>query len=283
MNDKDLFRLPPDLRLRAPNRRYIGLWVGAATVVVAALALFCEMHLTAAPIEQTVMTAAVMILCCFIMYTSLFDAGHQRACTSESYREKAQTYTRVREEACEGSGTGELEAFCTRLIEEELRQARERVLGAAGEDLDTFERWQSGALTGKAFSALARRKRRAMHRAARLKPLRLSATALLSAAPSRHRQGLMSVQARRVRKTLTAQIPTVLGSLITVAVTFEGIGMTPAATVAALLRLFTVVWTGVRGYSAGSYAVCEDDCAALDGKTTLLRTYCAERQKNGTA
>ena len=49
--------------------------------------------------------------------------------------------------------------------------------------------------------------------------------------------------------------------------------MTPAAVVAACLRLFTVIWTGVRGYAAGAPAVEEEDKTVLECKISLLRAF----------
>ncbi len=281
-DDGGVFPMPLDLRMRAPSRRYMGLWVGFVTVAVAAAALFCEMHMTAVPVEQTFMTAAVMILCCFIMYTSMFDAGHQRSCTAAAYREKAAQYAAVRERVRSEVGTEGLDGFCTRYIAEELREARERILTAAGESLDGFEAWREAEKPRAYLRALPREKRRALRRAARLSALRLSAGMLMSEGGSAHRQAIPSVRGARVKRTVTALLPTTIGSLITVAVTLEGTAMTPAAMIAGLLRLFTVVWTGVRGYSAGSYAVSEDDAAALDCKITLLGMYCAA-EENGAA
>ena len=260
--------------LRQPTRRYAGIWVGAVTVCVAASVLFCELHFTAAPVEQTVMTAAVMILSCFMMYTSLFEAGHERACEGELYRKRAAAYEEARERV-EARGEG-LDAFCTHYAEEELRRVRGRVLFSAGVDTVIFDAYLDGTLARTELRALPRQKRRALRRASRLSPLDICAARLLSADGHTPRGGLVSPARRRVRRTLCALRPTVVGSLVTVAVSPEGIPMTPEAIAAALLRLFTVVWTGVRGYSAGALAVREDDCASLEGKTNLLLAYLAE-------
>jgi hypothetical protein len=220
------------------------------------------------------MTAAVMILCCFIMYTSLFEAGHERSCESELYQKRLEAYERAREQV-ESRG-GSLDGFCTRFISEELRQARGRVLSAAGVEEATFCAYLKGELSREEYASLPRHKRRALRRAARMKPLAISAAQLLSGGSRTHRGGLVSVGKSRVRRTLSALLPTVVGSLVTVAVSPEGIPMTLAAAAVALLRLFTVVWTGVRGYSAGMLAVREDDCAALEGKTGLLTAFLRE-------
>ena len=267
------FVLPPDLRMRAPARKYMGLWVGFATVVVAAGALFCEMHLTAVPLEQTLMTAAVMILCCFIMYTSMFDVGHQRAVKSPPYEAQHKAYTAARERVRERGDLDALEGFCNRYISEELTVARKRLLLASGVPYEVFVRWQEGEMSKEEFQALNGKKRRGMKHAAALTPLKLTSCMLMHEGIGERRQVLPNVGVLRARRTLTALLPTIVGSLITVSVTIEGMLMTPAAIVAGILRLFTVIWTGVRGYSAGAYAVMEDDATSLEVKTTLLLSF----------
>ena len=272
MSDTE-FSLPLDLRMHTPSRKYMGIWVGIATILVATGALFCEMHITAAPLEQTVMTAAVMILCCFIMYTSMFDTGHQKALKSPSYETTYQGYLDARKRVREEGEMDALGAFCCEYVKKELESARERILLSAGLTLAFWEGWQKGAPLQEGETPLTSRKRRALKGASRLQPLKLTSCMLLHEGIGERRQLLLNVGVARTKRIATALLPTIIGSLVTVAVTVEGMVMTPAAIVAGILRLFTVVWTGVRGYSCGVYATLEDDKNALDVKTTLLLEY----------
>ncbi len=258
--------------LRPPARRFWGAWIGGSTVVVAAAVFFCEMHLTAVPIEQTLTTAAVMILCCFIMYTSLYDTGRQTASGESAYRELVSTYGRLREQICGGGRAEELESYCTAYVTEELTAVRGREVAAVGLGIETVDRYIQGELQKEEYSALSRPQRRAIRRAARLRPLTLSAAILLYGGKG-GRRDRFSTHGEQVKRTLGALIPTVAGSLITVAVALEGIPMTPAAVVAACLRLFTVIWTGVRGYASGVTAVEEEDKTVLECKISLLRAF----------
>ncbi len=265
--------LMQDLRRLPPARRYIGVWVGIATVAVASATLFCETHLTAVPIEQTIMTAAVVILSCFIMYTSLFDAGHEKAEGGEEFRAVCNTYHAVRDTARPRMRS--LEAFCRVYAERELTETRKRILEEAGLDVAAYIRYRDNALPREEWRTLPTVKRRALRRALKLKPLRLHATMLLSGGRGARRAPLLSTRPARIRRTAVALIPTILGSLVTVAVTLESMAMTPAAVISGILRIFTIVWCGVRGFSAGLHAVAEDDTAVLESKTALLSAFLA--------
>lgn len=264
------FGLEPRHLLR--NRRYTGIWVGVLTVLVVAATFFCEMHMTAAPAEQTAMTAAVTVLACFIMYTSLFDAGRQKSIGEEAYRTLSENFCRLRERIGRTGGES-LERFCTAYVGEELRRTRETILGSVGERYETFLAYQAGEMTRETFRALSRPRRRALCRAARLKPLRLTAAMLLCEHLGQKRGLVLSGRRGRLKRTVNALIPTLFGSLVTVAVTLEGSEPTPATVIAGLLRIFNLIWTGARGYIAGCNAVSEEESAALETKSTLLELY----------
>ncbi len=260
-----------DLRPRPPSRRYAGVWVGCVTVAVAAATLFCEAHVTAVPPEQTVMTAAVMILSCFIMYTSLFDAGHQKAEDSQDYTRAQDAYRTVREEI--RPRMRELDAFCHAYVEEELASTRAHILERAGLTTIDYLHCRDGELSRAALRQMPRVKRRALRAAVRLKPIRLHPSLLLSGGGGNRRTPRLTAHPARVRRTAVALIPTIIGSMVTVAVTLESMDMTPGAIISGVLRIFTIVWCGVRGYAAGMRALREDDCAVLECKTTLLTAF----------
>lgn len=267
------FGLEPRHLLR--NRRYTGIWVGVLTVLVVAATFFCEMHVTAAPAEQTAMTAAVTVLACFIMYTSLFDAGRQKSIGEDAYRDQTERYRRLGEQVKRGGGEA-LERFCRTYVEEELRRTRETILGSVGERYETFLSYQAGEMTREAFRALPLPRRRALRRAARLKPLHLTAAMLLCEHLGQKRGLVLSGRPGRVKRSVRALIPMLLGSLVTVAVTLEGSDPTPATVIAGLLRIFNLIWTGARGYIAGCNAVPEEESAALETKSALLELYLAQ-------
>ena len=277
MTDKpsEIFSFTGEMRLRPQKRLYAGVGIGLLTILVAAAVFFCEMHITAAPVEQTAMTAAVTILSCFVMYTSLFDAGRQKAYTEGKYTAMKKTYETLRERAQSCAGEA-LEVFCSAYVEEELRRSREHVLKTVGESYETFLSYQAGEMPREEFLARSRTRRRALRRAERMNPLRLSAALLLCERHGTKRGLTLSARPAQVRRITTALFPTVCGSLVTVLVTLETSALTPAAVIAGLLRIFTLIWTGVRGYTAGGASVSHDECAALETKATLLGLYLAD-------
>lgn len=266
------FPFSDGLRLRPEARRYAGIWVGVLTVLAVSAALFCEMHLTAAPIEQTAMTAAVIVFACFVMYTSMFDAGRQRGLSEKAFLGLSERFEAMRDRAREQSGTG-LETFCTAYVAEELTRSRRRLLFAAGESEEDFFRYRDGTMPREAYRARTRARRRALHAAARLKPLRLHAAMLLTRSGGERRGLTLTASGARARRALRALVPTVFGSFVTVAVTLEGQTLTLPLVIAGLLRIFTLVWTGVRGYAAGVSSVTAEESTVLETKITLLDLY----------
>ena len=88
------------------------------------------------------------------------------------------------------------------------------------------------------------------------------------------RRGLtLTASGTRVRRALRALVPMVFGSFVTVAVSLEGQTLTLPLVIAGLLRIFTLVWTGVRGYAAGVSSVTAEESTVLETKITLLDLY----------
>lgn len=280
MTDSKAYTLPPDLRLRPPKRRYAGMFVGGITLIGATAAFFCDMRLSAAPVEQTLVTALVVVLCCFVMYISLFDAGRQKAMLSETYEKAEHAYRESREKARTGQAGGSLDRWCRDYRDRELRDARERLLGCVGVSYGDFTAYLDGTMPKRDFRALPRVKRRALKGALRAKPVPVTAHLLLSSLGTAKKQIVLSVYPDRARRTVTALIPTVCGSLITVAVTLTGNDLSAATVIMGLLRLVALAFTGLRGYSAGQYGVIEDECAVLESKRILLETYLCERESD---
>lgn len=270
----------PSVRGRVLSRRNSAFLIGILTVAVAVAVFFCELHLSAAPTEQTAVTALVMLLCCFVMYTSLYDAGHAHASEREEYSKILEGYESLRERVRALGQPARLERFCSQYVEEELYESRSRILLYAGVDMCEFLCWQGGKMPKSEFDALPKEKQKALRAAAKLKPLKLSAFRLLSGTVGARRKLLLSTRPRRIVRTTTALVPTMFGCLVTVGVQVEAVEMSPALVALGLLRLFAIVWTGVRGYAAGVSAVSEDDTTALGHKITLLRAYLASNDAN---
>lgn len=281
-HEGETFSFGEGLRLRPEARRYAGIWVGVLTVLFVSALFFCEMHLTAAPVEQTAMTAAVTVFACFVMYTSMFDAGRQRGLTEEKFLSLTERYEALRDRVREQSGEG-IEAFCTAYVAEELARSRRRLLFAAGESEEAFFRYREGAMPREEYRARNGCRRRALRAAARMKPLRLHAAMLLTAGSGERRGLTLHTGGARLRRGLRALLPTVFGSLVTVAVTLEGQTLTLPVVIAGLFRIFTLIWTGVRGYAAGGASVTAEESTVTETKTTLLAMYLADTAKQPPA
>lgn len=88
------------------------------------------------------------------------------------------------------------------------------------------------------------------------------------------RRGLtLTASGARARRVLRALVPMVFGSFVTVAVSLEGQTLTLPLVIAGLLRIFTLIWTGVRGYAAGVSSVTAEESTVLETKITLLDLY----------
>ncbi len=264
-----------ELKQKATNRRLSGIWVGILTVLVAACVFFCELKLTTQRVEQTVLVASVMLLCCFIMYTSLFDAGCQAVKETPAYQALLKTYEEEREVVRTAGCLEGIEVFCTRYTKRELQEARSRLLVSNGLGMDTFSRYQCGEV----IEGLTRKQKFALKQADAMKPLKISAAMLLTGNTKERRRLLIAPGEGRAARVMMALGPTMVGCLMTVNISLEGADLSSGAIALGLLRLFTIFWTGVRGYTRGCVSTEEEDMTALENKAALLREYLKQEKE----
>ena len=249
-----------------------GKLIAALTAVTVLLVTFTEVGFY--DIGTTELTANVLLLliASYVIYFSLEDAGESLGRESDEYREAA-AHLKLSCERVEGGMMVDLRRFVEEYKARELLHRRESLLLSEGLSLADLEAYAEGA-------EAPGRKGRALKKAARLRPIRLSAGDLLTGVV-RHGQEIRNPERTRIPSLAARLIPTTVCTLFTASVMLgvkDGLGA--AEVIEALLRLCPLPIVALRGYSAGYSYATEQECEWIRAKCRLLDAYLKTQEGN---
>lgn len=243
--------------------------IAAITAAVAVLVTFTEVSFASLGAYDITPTLVVLLIAAYVIYFSLEDAGERQGEESAEYTEALARHSALTERI-----TPELipalRSFAQKyaLAEAEYRRRCELMrLGYGSEDLAAYERGER----------LGRKAKRALLRVEKIKPMPISAGALLSKERSAKRSELCDPAKEKHLKMLLQLIPTTLCMLVTVSVVLsakEGLGTVEICE--GIMKLSTLPAVGIRGYLAGLSYTKETRVGWLRVRSKLLETFLAE-------
>lgn len=250
---------------------YLGLFVAAATVFVFSALFFAELHFSVESIVSLSLSFLLLFISSYIMYVSLFETGKTEGKKEECYLSllsaRGELFERFRREGSQET----LTAFCREVSARETREARDNILDThfmSEEDVLRCEQKEPAART--------RREKRALRALARQEAVVITPRALLAQRPAaaRHAPLALSPERSRMRRTLAFLIPLALFSILSVSVVCEVMTDPSAdAVIAYLLKLFTLLQSGIKGFRAGFFHVTADTCDYMREQSELLTQY----------
>lgn len=255
----------------------LGILCAAATVIIFSALFFADVTLTFSSALDFTVDFALLFFSSYIMYFSLFDTGSEKALLLRpvcSLKEKRDAlFDRYRKE-----GTSEsIAAFCAMLSKEKTREQREVLLSQM-----SVSEEEAARLWKKERRSLSVADKRILRRLSRLKHIRILPNMLLSerAVSAMDVPFSSSPEKMRRRRFFRFLLPTVLTALLSVSLAAEVI-RNPSADVIVgyLLKLFTLLFNGVKGFRSGySYIAC-DKSAYMHEQCFWLEEYFAWLKK----
>lgn len=250
---------------------YLGVFAAAATVIIFSTLFFTDVSFTAAGSVSFTLSFLLLFISAYMMYASLFETGRslaeKEAVYSELLTRRGTLFERLRAE-----GTQELLfRFCKEISAKETAREREHILHmhfATEEDVALWEKTPTRELD--------RKKRRALRALARQKAVCITPRALLAERPSAHPHSPLgaSPEKRRLCRTVGFLLPLALFTVLSVSIACEVIlNPSPDAIVGYLLKLFTLLQSGIKGFRAGAQHVTEDKCGYMREQCALLEEY----------
>lgn len=237
----------------------VGILCAVATVLVFSALFFADVTFSAAATLELSLDFVLLFFSSYVMYFSLFDTGAERAALLPAVealtKERARLFERYR---TDGSYEG-LQSFCRALSKSKSRERHEALLDAALLNDEELK-----ALREKPRSARSMRERRILWRFAHERAVRITPSMLLAERGTQESVSPLALSPDRMRRRrfLRFLLPTALTALFSVSLAYEiAVNPSPDVIVGYLLKLFTLLFNGVKGFRAG-YAHVESDRAA---------------------
>ena len=253
----------------------LGIFVAMCTVLVAMTLFFTEVSFSVGSVVEMSFSFLLLFFGSLVMYFSLFDTGAVRGRDSEEYRTAAAEYLPLSERvALHGDGDA-LQAFCEAVQQRELDRLRRRALAGAGICYRVYQEKYLGR-DRQALTGLSRTQRRAVLRANRQKPPRLTPALLLSREKGEKSDALLppSPGGKRALRITVNLLPSAVAVFFSVSVACQVIA-NPGwdVVILALGKLFTLLYNGVKGYRTGYFNLAGDTAAWHAARARLLREF----------
>ncbi len=249
----------------------LGILAAAATVLVFSALFFTEVSFSAHSALSFSLSFFLLFTSSYIMYISLFETGRGQGEKEERFltlsRRRASLFAAVRERGDKET----LLAFCRHYSKKETEAAREALLLQHLTSEEELSLWRK---TPKKERSAAMR--RALWADARFRPVLITPRMLLAEQPRVATRAPLShaPDRERHRRTLAFLLPLALVTSLSVSLACQVIlDPSPDTVVAYLLKLFTLLQSGLKGFRAGFFHVTVDRSDYMEEQCQLLEEY----------
>lgn len=250
---------------------YLGIFAAAATVIIFSALFFSDVSFTAVGKVNITISFLLLFVSSYIMYVSLFETGKAQAEREEEYlalrKRRAILFARLHEEA----DPDRLTAFCKQLSIKETKEEKARLLHRHFTTEAEIALWRS--LPKK---RLKRSQKRVLRALAGQKAISITPRMLLAERPnvSHHAPLTLSPERCRRQRTVAFLLPLALFTGLSVSLVCEVILNPDAdAIVGYLLKLFTLLQSGIKGFRAGYQHILADKSDYMREQCDLLDSY----------
>ena len=255
----------------------IGIFCAALTVLVFSTLFFSDVTLSIKSALDFSTHFALLFFSSYVMYFSLFDTGEEKASANEAYvdllKRRNALFCRYRQDGSLDS----LRAFCRALSLSKTEEKRQDLLTQC-----LLDECEVDALQKKTPESLTPREKRALWRLRHMKPVRISPALLLAerACIENGDPFSRSLSRQRRKRFFRFLLPTALTAFFSVSLAATVI-KDPSADVIVgyLLKLFALLFNGVKGFRSGYAFVEQDKCAYMREQCFWLEEYFSSLEK----
>ena len=227
----------------------LGQAVAAVTAAVAVIITFTEVAFPTLDINSLAPSALALLLCSYIIYFSLEDAGEKLAEESEEYKSARLRFKNAAEKIS-GENITEFRAYLENYAKEELNFRRRGMLTSQGISYEEFQNYLS--LSNQERSKIPKEKRRALDAVAKEKLVKITPRDILSEERTKRGSELENPEKKKLAGLILKLLPSTLCMLITVSVVLDvRTDMTLSDILNGVIKLAALPMIGFRGYSQG--------------------------------
>ena len=193
-----------------------------------------------------------------------------------AYLKAKEDYESIRKDLRKNGKLESLGEFCHEYVKNELVSAKKELLLSSGISYSEFCEKYSGKDKITLPSELSRKAKRSIIAANRIKPVHLSPDMLLSVGHNSGERRILhkAPEKKRFISTLHALVPTTVTSFFAVSIVCSVIKEPSSAVfIECLIKLFTLIWNGSKGFLMGYNNIAIDTTAYLSDCTDILTRF----------
>ena len=251
----------------------IGKVIASITLTVAVMITFTEVSFVGFENESFTSSLIIMLICAYLIYFSLEDAGERLGEESEEYSAAIDAYKKT-VKRIDSIGTVGLREFCIDYSRSELEYRRDNLLITYGLCREDYEKYLSGEKFDKEITHI-------FVRAKKMKAIPLTPKTMLSGERRNARSELSNPQKHKGMIMFLRLIPSAICMTVTVSVMLSTKdGLNAATVIEGILKLSTLPIIEFKGYAQGYSFVSNALIPWVETKTRLLEGYLANASEN---
>lgn len=265
---------------------YGGFFLAAFVLFVVFVVLTTEVHLSSfADIASLGLEFGVLFLGSCMLYLCGVDSGTRAGKNTSLYQTTVATYDKLKRTVLERSLQTTVSSFCKEYVEREFRDAKTSVLTEAGISYEEYtEKYLAkDKRTIRAVTELSETQKRAILRANRMKPVRLTFEMIFRRGRGTSRRAPlgMSPEAKRTVDFFGRSLRNLLTTGITVSIALDVVTTPTWATFAkVLLQILPMVSRGFFGYKFGYENITVDTVGYIGVQSDFLEEAIRKSEKS---
>ena len=259
----------------------MGIIIAAFTLLCAFAVFFMDISLSSFATVDFSLSFIILLFCAYTIYFSMADTGMRIAMSDKGYRKAREEYESVKNELKRNGKLEGLGEFCHEYVKNELVSAKKSILLGAGISYENFCKEYQSKDKNALPKTLSKRERRAIIKANKLAPVRLSPDMLLFLDDGASERRALHRSPKRVRlfSSAKALISTTMTSFFAVSIVCSVIEEpTFAILTECLIKLFTLVFNGSKGFLMGYNNITVDTTSYLFDCTDLLYRFASHEK-----
>ncbi len=260
----------------------MGIIIAVFTLICAFAVFFMDISLSSFATVDFSLSFIILLFCAYTIYFSMADTGMRVAMSDKGYKKAKEDYESIKTELQKNGKLEDLGDFCHEYAKNELASARKSILLGAGISYEKFCLDYHNKDKNDLPKNLSKKERKAIIKANKLSPVRLSPDMLLFLDDGATERRALHRNPRKQRLFYSAKalVSTTMTSFFAVSIVCSVIEEpTFAILTECLIKLFTLVWNGSKGFLMGYNNITVDTTSYLFDCTDFLYRFSSYEKK----
>lgn len=218
----------------------------------------------------------LLVFCSYAVYVCCADSGTKSGLATQTYTDMVEKFDVMKKAVVDGKMQTKMIGFCHHYISDELRSARMATLSVVGFDYEEYQEkyMRLSEEEVDAIPGLTAPQKKAIKKANRVKPIKLTPEMILRRGGGTHRRAALDVNpsSKKTALFVTKFVQIIVVSLLMSMIALEAIVEPTRAVFASIcLKMISLVSNGFAGYKVGYENVVIDTVSYMSSQLDLMQ------------